>query len=69
MKTRPILYSLFAFLSLDALAHPGHEAGSFAPVAGLSTGYLWSLLALSGLVACVVALRAFRRRKTRRDDD
>ena len=63
MKNQPILYSLFALLPLDALAHPGHEAGA---VAG---GYFPILLALAVPGAVYATLRIRRRWRAQRADD
>ena len=67
MKVNPIHLSPFAFLSLEALAHPGHEAG--AVIAGIPAGYLSILLALLGLGLAGAVLRASRRRKAASADD
>ena len=67
MKVNPIHLSPFAFLPLEALAHPGHEAG--AVIAGIPAGYLSILLALLGLGLACAGILVCRRRKAVSADD
>ncbi len=64
MKTTLILNCLMLLIPFNALAHPGHEAGTIGATVQLAG---FTLLTAIGLF--FVAARLFRRRKAARADD